>query len=47
MSHAEYNEIVSQVHPTPPKVDLDENEQRWLEARVLEYKDLLEYLRDH
>ena len=39
--------IVSQVDRTPPMVDLDDSERRWLEVRILEYKDLLEYLREH
>jgi hypothetical protein len=28
-------------------VDLEEDERKWLEARIREYNDLLDYLREH
>jgi hypothetical protein len=40
---------MSQAPPTrtPPVVSLEEGERSWLESRIREYEELLDYLREH
>ena len=40
---------MSQVHSRSAQLvaDLDDDERSWLEATIREYRDLLDYLREH
>ena len=44
-------EGVSEVHRSEQRAsvveDLDADDRRWLEERLVEYRELLEYLHDH
>lgn len=37
----------SRAEPLPNPSQLDAEDQAWLEARLIEYQELLAYLRDH